>query len=332
MSVYGSFPATRMRRLRRSPWLRDIVRETRLHPADFILPVFVTEEKETAPVPGFFGVCRYPVHALPALLREVSAAGVRAVMLFPHIAPEKKDETGSEALREGNLLQQAIKACKDAAPEIGVICDIALDPYTSHGHDGVVKNGVILNDETTERLADLAAFAAVSGADTVAPSDMMDGRIGVIRKALDQAGLRGVSILSYAAKYASHCYGPFRDAVGSKAALGGADKNTYQMDFGNSKEAFAEAALDIEEGADILMIKPAVPYLDIVKGISDTFTAPVFVYHVSAEYVMLRAAAEHTGTDADALMSEYMVACKRAGARCIVTYGALDMARLCAGG
>jgi porphobilinogen synthase len=328
---YGAYPARRLRRLRQQGWLREMVRETRLHPSDVILPVFVTEGEEETPILHFPGVVRYPLSSLATLTARVAEAGIRAVMLFPYIEPGLKDSQGSEATRQGNLVSRAVAVAKRHSPNVGVICDVALDPYTDHGHDGVIENGVVHNDKTVHRLAQQALFLAEAGADMLAPSDMMDGRVGYIRAALDSEGVTDIPILSYAVKYASSCYGPFRHAVGSAGALGGADKHTYQLDTGNSRQALLEAALDAQEGADVLMVKPALPCLDIVHMLRREYALPIFAYQVSTEYAMICAAAECGITDYNRTLFEYVLACKRAGADCIVTYGALDIAEMCGG-
>jgi porphobilinogen synthase len=310
----------RPRRLRQSPWLRELVAEHRLHPSDLIWPVFIASGSTAEPIASMPGVFRLPIAQLVEEAKKAAALGIPAIALFPATPPEHKSDDGSEAFNPDNLVCQAVRALKAAVPEIGVICDVALDPYTSHGQDGLLQDGVILNDETVEALCKQAITLAEAGCDMVAPSDMMDGRVGAIRAALDEAGYAHTPILSYTAKYASAFYGPFRDAVGSANALGTADKRTYQMDFRNSREALTEAALDDIEGADALMVKPGMPYLDVVRTLSEYSELPVFAYQVSGEYAMLKAGAATAGMNERALVLESLIAFKRAGARGILTY------------
>src|SRR5215467_394575 len=312
--------SVRMRRNRRSEWARRMVREHVLSADDLIWPLFVTDgDKVRTPVPSMPGVDRLSVDQ--AVREAERAAGLRipCIALFPYTDPGLRDETGSEALNPDNLVCRAIGAIKKEVPELGILCDVALDPFTSHGHDGLLRDGVILNDETVAVLVRQAIIQAEAGCDIIAPSDMMDGRVGAIRKALDAAQFTDVSIMSYAAKYASAFYGPFRDAVGSSNTLTG-DKCTYQMDPGNSDEALREVALDIDEGADMVMIKPGMPYLDIVRRVKDTFAMPTFVYQVSGEYAMIAGAAGNGWIDGERAMMESLVAFKRAGADGILTY------------
>jgi porphobilinogen synthase len=318
----------RMRRNRRADWSRRLVREHRLSVDDLIWPLFVIEGKkrreEVASMPGVERL------SLDETLREVEEAatlGIPAVALFPNIDASLRDEQGSEALKSGNLVCRAISAIKSRFPEIGVMADVALDPYTSHGHDGLLRGEEIHNDETVAVLARQALVQAQAGCDIIAPSDMMDGRVGVIRKALDAAGFDRVQIMAYAAKYASAFYGPFRDAVGSAKTLRG-DKATYQMDPGNGEEALREVALDIDEGADMVMIKPGMPYLDIVWRVKDMFGMPTFAYQVSGEYAMLMAAAKNGWLDGERVMLESLTAFKRAGADGVLSYFALRAARI----
>ncbi len=316
-----------MRRLRRYGWSRRLVAENRLHPADLILPLFVLEGRGLRePVSSMPGVERLSVDLLPAVAERCLELGIPALALFPVTPPERKSEAGEEAWNPDNLVCRAMRHLKDRLPEIGLIGDVALDPYTTHGQDGIVRDGVVVNDETLAALARQAVCLAAAGCDVVAPSDMMDGRIGAVRGALDEAGFDGTLVLSYAAKYASAFYGPFRDAVGSAGALGAADKKTYQMDPANSAEAVREAALDIAEAADMLMVKPGLPYLDVIRILKDGFRMPTFAYHVSGEYAMIKAAAERGWLDDAACMDEALLAIKRAGADAILTYAALEVA------
>jgi len=325
--LQAPFPRTRLRRLRRTPWIRALVAEVRLDAADLIQPVFVLEGRDRRePVPSMPGIERLGLDPLLAHAERCLEAGIPALALFPVVPPERKSEGGEEAWNPDNLVCRAMRALKARLPELGLVGDVALDPYTTHGQDGLVREGVVLNDETLDALCRQALCLAEAGCDIVAPSDMMDGRIGAIREALDRAGHADTIILAYAAKYASAFYGPFRDAVGSKAALGRADKKTYQMAPANVEEALREVALDIAEGADIVMVKPGLPYLDVVRAVKETFGLPTFVYHVSGEYAMVRAAAERGWLDAEACMEESLLAFKRAGADAILTYAALEVA------
>lgn len=319
MSYY--LPEIRMRRVRQFDWSRRLVREHGLTANDLIWPVFVIEgqgkEEAIATMPG---VSRYSIDKLVEVLKPLVEKGLPAVALFPSIDPSLKDETGSEALNADNLVSRAVRALKSAYPQLGVICDVALDPYTSHGHDGVIDDeGYVLNDETVEILTSQALVLAKAGADIVAPSDMMDGRVGAIRAFLDDEGFQNVMIMSYAAKYNSAFYGPFRDAVGSAARLKG-DKATYQMDAGNAIEALREVELDLQEGADMLIVKPGMPYLDVVKAVKDEFGVPTFAYQVSGEYAMLVMAADNGCFETEKVMLESLLAFKRAGADGILTY------------
>jgi porphobilinogen synthase len=324
----GQYPRVRMRRTRADGWTRRLVAENRLTVDDLIWPVFVKEGgDDREAIPSMPGVERL---SIPALVDAVGAAaelGVPAVALFPVVPLALKNEGGTESWNPDNLCNRAVRAIKQAVPDIGVVCDVALDPYTSHGHDGVMQGQRILNDETIEVLCRQALAQAAAGVDVVAPSDMMDGRVGRLRDALDAAGHEGVRILSYAAKYASAFYGPFRDAVGSKAALGKGDKRTYQMDPANGDEALRECALDVAEGADMLMVKPGMPYLDIVHRVKQAFRMPTYAYQVSGEYAMLMAAAERGWLDGERVMLESLLAFKRAGADGVLTYFAVDAAR-----
>lgn len=321
------FPKRRMRRLRRTPWLRALVAEHRLHASDLIQPLFVCEgQRVREPVPSLPGMERLSIDLLLAAAEHCLKLGIPAVALFPVTPPERKTPGGEEAFNPDNLMCRAIREIKRRLPEIGIIGDVALDPYTTHGQDGIVRDGVIVNDETLLALRRQAVCLAAAGCDIVAPSDMMDGRIGAVREALDEAGHHDTVILAYAAKYASAFYGPFRDAVGSKAALGAADKRTYQMDPANVAEAEREVALDLAEAADIVMVKPGLPYLDVLRTVKESFGCPTFVYHVSGEYAMLKAAGERGWLDAEACLMECLLAFKRAGADAILTYGAIEAA------
>ncbi len=310
----------RMRRNRRAEWARRMVREHVLTTDDLIWPLFVMDgDKVRQPVPSMPGVERLSVDQVVREAERAAKLTIPCIALFPYTEPKLRDESGSEALNPANLVCRAIRAIKKEVPEIGVLCDVALDPFTSHGHDGLLRDGVILNDETVAVLVKQALVQAEAGCDVIAPSDMMDGRVGVIRKALDRENFTDVSIMSYAAKYASAFYGPFRDAVGSAKTLTG-DKRTYQMDPGNSDEALREVALDIEEGADMIMVKPGLPYLDICRRVKDTFGMPTFAYQVSGEYAMIMAAAQNGWLDGERAMVESLIAFKRAGCDGVLTY------------
>jgi porphobilinogen synthase len=308
----------RPRRNRRTDWSRRMVRENELSTGDLIWPMFVAAGPRV-PVPSMPGVERLPVDEIVRAAERAAKLTIPCIALFPYTDPNLRDENGTEALNPDNLVCKAIRAIKKEVPEIGVLCDVALDPYTSHGHDGLLRDGIIVNDETVDVLVKQALVQAQAGCDIIAPSDMMDGRVGAIRAGLDEAGFQDVQIMSYTAKYASAFYGPFRDAVGSSATLIG-DKRTYQMDFGNSDEALREAELDIAEGADMLMVKPGLPYLDILQRIKDAFGMPTFAYQVSGEYAMVMAAAQNGWIDCDKAMMETLIAFKRAGAAGVLTY------------
>lgn len=318
------FPRTRMRRNRQNQWIRDLVAETFLTPSDFILPLFVIEGKnKEEKIVNLPDISRYSIDLIVKKAREAKALGIPAIMLFPATNAKLKDVKGSEALNEKNLICRTIAAIKSAVPEIGVIADVALDPYTAHGHDGVIdKNGYVLNDETIAILCEQALVQARAGADIIAPSDMMDGRVGVIRDFLDDNGFIDTGIMAYAAKYASSFYGPFRNAVGSNKNLK-SDKKNYQMDFRNSNEAMREIYLDEQEGADMLIIKPAMAYLDIIARAKNEVKLPLIAYHVSGEYAMLKLAAEKNALDFEAAYYESLIAIKRAGSSAIITYGAM---------
>ena len=302
--------------------------ETRLGADDLIWPAFVHDAPEDrAEIGSFPGVYRLSVPRLVDEVGEAAALGIPMVAVFPVTDPALKTPDGDEAVNPENLVCRAVAAIKRAAPDIGVMCDVALDPFTSHGHDGLLRDGAIVNDETVEVLCRQAVVQADAGCDVIAPSDMMDGRVGAIRRALDEAGHQDRRILSYAAKYASALYGPFRDAVGSAPSLAGGDKKTYQMDPANSDEALREVALDVEEGADMVMVKPGLFYLDIVRRVKDAFGMPTYAYQVSGEYAMLRAAADAGWVDDERVFSESLIAFKRAGADGILTYAAMEVAR-----
>ncbi len=327
--AFGGFPFTRMRRMRRDDFSRRLMRETTLTPDDFIYPVFVLEgENLREPVDSMPGVERMSIDLLIREAKEVAALGVPAIALFPVTPPEAKSEDAAEAFNPDGLAQRAVKALKDALPELGVITDVALDPFTTHGQDGLIDaSGYVMNDETVEVLVKQALSHAEAGADVVAPSDMMDGRIGEIRDGLEEEGHIHTRILAYSAKYASSYYGPFRDAVGSAANLGKGNKFTYQQDPANSDEALREVALDLAEGADMVMVKPGMPYLDVVRRVKDQFGVPTYVYQVSGEYAMHMAAAQNGWLDEKAVVLESLVCIKRAGADGILTYFAKQAAR-----
>ena len=325
----GHYPQSRLRRTRRTGNLRRLVAETGITPSDFIYPMFVLEDGlPSEPVESMPGIER---HAIDALLNEVSEVvklGIPAVALFPVIDASRKSENGEECANPDGLVQRTVKAIKSAHPELLVITDVALDPYTTHGQDGIIDStGYVLNDETVAMLVSQASSHADAGADIVAPSDMMDGRIGAIRRELESNGHTNTVILAYAAKYASGFYGPFRDAVGSAASLAGGDKYSYQMNPANSNEALREVGMDIDEGADIVMVKPAMPYLDVVRRVRDTYDVPVFAYQVSGEYAMLKAASANGWLDEQATVLEALLSIRRAGASAILTYYAKQAAR-----
>jgi porphobilinogen synthase len=327
---WGHFPQTRLRRLRRYEWSRRLVAESRLAVDDLIWPLFVHEgQNRREAVSAMPDVERLSIDLLVATVRQAVELRIPAVAIFPAVEVVKKSPQAQEAVNRDNLVCRAVRAVKEAVGEaIGVICDVALDPYTSHGHDGLIRDGYVVNDETVEILCRQAVVQAEAGCDVIAPSDMMDGRVGRIRQALDEAGFDRVSIMSYAAKYASAFYGPFREAIGSAASLGMGDKRTYQMDPANTDEALREVALDIAEGADMVMVKPGMPYLDVVRRVKDTFLVPTFAYQVSGEYAMICAAAHHGWIDREKAMLESLLAFKRAGADGILTYFAPAVAEL----
>lgn len=324
----AGFPATRMRRTRQTEWSRRLVRENHLTTADLIWPLFVVDgENQRVPVTSMPGVERLSIDLAVAAAEEAAKLGIPAIALFPNTDMKKRNEQATEASNPDNLVCRTVRAIKAAVPQIGVICDVALDPYTSHGHDGILIDGEIANDETIEVLIRQTLTQVEAGCDIVAPSDMMDGRIGAIRQALEDNGHKNTLIMAYSAKYASAFYGPFRDAVGSSGTLKG-DKRTYQMDPANTNEALREVELDLIEGADMVMVKPGMPYLDIVRRVKDEFGAPTFVYQVSGEYAMVQAAAANGWLDHDRVMLESLMAFKRAGADGILTYFAPAAAKL----
>ena len=329
---HSSYPAIRLRRTRATEWSRRLHAETVLTPADLIWPLFVCDgDGVEQPVTSLPGVSRWSVDNIVARGREARGLGIPCIALFPTTPAALKTEDGREALNPDNLMCRAVRALKDAVPEVGVLTDVALDPYTSHGHDGLVDAaGYVVNDATAELLIAQALNQARAGADIIAPSDMMDGRIGLIRGALEDGGHHNVQIMSYAAKYASAFYGPFRDAVGSRGLLKG-DKKTYQMDAANAEEALREVALDLAEGADTVMVKPGLPYLDIVRRVKERFEVPVFAYQVSGEYAMIEAAVAAGAGERDALVLETLMAFKRAGCSGVLTYHAAHAARLLGG-
>jgi porphobilinogen synthase len=317
-----------LRRNRHDEWSRRLVREHRLTADDLIWPVFVQEgQGQRTPIASMPGVARLSLDLLCAEVERAAELGIPAVAIFPVIDPARKTEDGREATNPDNLVCRAVRAVKERVPGIGIVCDVALDPFTTHGQDGIVRDGYVVNDETVAVLQQQAVLQAQAGCDVIAPSDMMDGRIGQVRDALDGKGLIHTRILSYAAKYASAYYGPFRDAVGSAKNLGKSDKRTYQMDPANGDEALREVALDLEEGADMVMVKPGMPYLDIVQRVKSTFGVPTYAYQVSGEYAMLKSAAELERLDFRAVMLEALLSFKRAGADGVLTYAALDVAK-----
>ncbi len=327
-SLAQGYPATRLRRPRQAAWSRALVAETSLSPANLIWPIFVADGKnKRQAIASMPGVERLSIDLAAAAAEEAAGLGIPAIALFPYTQPKLRDEAATEAFNPENLVCRAVRAIKSRVPEMGVICDVALDPYTSHGHDGLMIGGEIANDESLEALVRQALVQAEAGCDVLAPSDMMDGRVGAIRQALEGRGLKNTLIMSYAAKYASAFYGPFRDAVGSSGTLKG-DKRTYQMDPANSDEALREVALDLAEGADYVMVKPGMPYLDIVRRVHETFRVPTFVYQVSGEYAMLTAAFQNGWLSRERCVLESLLAFRRAGASGILTYFAVEAARL----
>ena len=326
MKILGKFPTTRLRRIRNSSWLRKLVSENELNTSDLILPIFIRDGKnKIEEIKSMPGVYRYTIDKLNTILNEVIKNNILLISLFPYTPLNKKDKLGSESLNENNLICKALRFIKKKYPSIGIMSDIALDPYTSHGHDGIIIDNKISNDETLKVLSKQAILNAQMGCDLIAPSDMMDGRIGTIRKSLDKNNFKHLPILSYAAKFASNFYGPFRDAIGSKSNLK-TNKKTYQMDFRNSNESLREIGLDIKEGADIIMVKPGMPYLDIIKNAKDEFKVPIFAYQVSGEYSLIKNGIKNKIINENAVL-ESLIAFKRAGASAIVTYFALEIAK-----
>ena len=327
----AQYPQKRMRRLRSASWMRDMLGENHVTTDDLILPLFIIDgNNKEEDIPSLPGIKRQTIDLLCETVKEVRDEGIPAIALFPATDSKLKDDHGNEAINPDNLICRTLHDLKKAVPDVGIITDVALDPYTSHGHDGILDNdGNVLNDETVEILAQQACIQAQAGADIIAPSDMMDGRIKKIRETLDNNGQSQTSIMSYAVKYASGFYGPFRDAVGSKTKLVG-DKKTYQMNPSNRLEAFHEAKLDIDEGADILMVKPGLPYLDIIRDIKDAYKMPTFAYHVSGEYAMLKAATQKGWLDYETCLMETLISFKRAGCNGIFTYAARDAAKIIA--
>jgi porphobilinogen synthase len=327
------YPALRLRRLRQAPWIRRLVRESVLTPADLIWSIVVHDSEGRQPVASMPGVERLSIAEAAKAARKARDLGIPAIAVFPHIDGERKDAAGSQAANPDGVIARAVKAMKDAAPEVGIMCDVALDPFTDHGHDGVVEAGRVINDATIERLVEQGLMQARAGCDILAPSDMMDGRIGVLRAALEAQGLTDTLIMSYAAKYASAFYGPYREAIGSGKLGSGSvenpiDKATYQMDPANSDEALREVALDIAEGADMVMVKPGLPYLDILRRVVEAFAMPTFAFQVSGEYAMIAAAGANGWIDEDRAILESLGAFKRAGAAGIITYFAPRAARM----
>ena len=322
-----SFPSTRMRRNRLSNWSRRLIQENKLSTDDLIWPIFVTDKNKRSSIDSMPGIFRIPLNEIVDVIGEAQDYNIPAIALFPETNPKVKDELGSEALNKNNLICEAIKLIKKNYNSVGIITDVALDPYTSHGHDGIMKNNEILNDETLDMLGKQAINQAKSGADIIAPSDMMDGRVSHIRKELDKNGFHNTQIMSYAVKYASNFYGPFRNAIGSKVNLSKKSKKSYQMDYANSDEALREVSLDIAEGADMIMVKPGMPYLDILYKIKSTFKMPTYAYQVSGEYSMLMSAIKNNYLSNSTII-ESLTCFKRAGADGILTYFALEAARI----
>jgi porphobilinogen synthase len=329
--THGQYPRTRMRRNRQDDWNRRLVAENTLSANDLIWPLFVHDQNKTVAVPSMPDVYRLSVDGVVDAARQAAELGIPVVAVFPAIDPDLKNAEGDEATNPNNIVCQAVRAISDAVPQVGVMCDVALDPFTSHGHDGLIRDDYVVNDETVAVLCQQALIQAQAGCQIISPSDMMDGRIGAIRDCLDLNGFDDVRIMAYSAKYASAFYGPFRDAVGSGTYLGKADKKTYQMDPANSDEAMREIALDIAEGADMVMVKPGMPYLDIVRRVKEEFGVPTFAYQVSGEYAMLTGAAERGWMDGERVMMESLMSFKRAGANGILTYFAAKAATLLRG-
>ena len=325
MFTKRKFPSTRLRRLRSKPFIRDLVRENVLSGDDLIQPLFIKEDlKGTEAITQMPGISRFGIDSIENEIEELANLGIKSIALFPVINPDKKDEFGTEAINQNNLICNAIKKIKNVVPEIIIISDVALDPYTNHGHDGILIDGYVDNDKTLDQLVKQSLALAESGADIIAPSDMMDGRIKLIRNALEESNFKNTILLSYAAKYNSKFYGPFRSAVGSSSNLGKSSKAEYQMDVANASEALHEVALDIDEGADIVMVKPGMPYLDIISKVKETFNVPTFAYQVSGEYSMLKSAIENKWLEPE-VISESLLCFKRAGADAVLTYAAKEI-------
>ena len=326
MKIIGRYPKTRLRRVRNSDWIRRLVSENSLSTNDLILPIFIKEGKnQVEKIKSMPNIYRYSLDKIEKIVDKAESLKIPMIALFPYTPAVKRNSTGSESFNEDNLICKALKLLKKKKRNIGIMCDVALDPYTSHGHDGLIANNSVDNDKTIDVLVKQALIQAEMGCDIIAPSDMMDGRIGIIRNALDKKEFKNVKILSYAVKYASNFYGPFRDAVGSKKILTG-DKKTYQMDFRNSDEALREVGLDLKEGADFVMVKPGMPYLDIIRKVKDNFKVPVFAYQVSGEYSLIQYGIKKKIIDKDAII-ESLISLKRSGSTGIVTYFALDVAK-----
>ena len=326
MKILGSYPSTRLRRVRNSAWIRRLTSEHDLTVNDLIQPIFVKEGKnKIEKIKSMPGVFRYSLDKIDSILKKINFYKIPVVAIFPQIPNNKKDANGSEALNKDNLVCRTIKKIKKKYPKLGIMTDVALDPYTNHGHDGIISNGRIDNDETIKILIKQAILQSKAGSDIIAPSDMMDGRIGKIRRSLEKESLKDIIILSYAVKYASNFYGPFRDAIGSKKKLKG-DKKTYQMNYKNSNEALREVGYDINEGADIVMVKPGLPYLDIIRSIKDNFKIPIIAYQVSGEYSLLKNGIKNKNINEEAII-ESLISFKRSGASAIVTYFAIDIAK-----
>ena len=330
--AHGQYPRTRMRRNRRDEWNRRLVSENALSVNDLIWPLFVHDHDQAMAVEAMPGVFRLGIKGAVDAAKQADDLGIPVIAVFPAVEPSLKDGEGSEASNTNNIVCRTVRAIADAVPNIGIMCDAALDPYTSHGHDGLIRNDYVVNDETVAVLCQQSLIQAQAGCNIISPSDMMDGRIGAIRDCLDENGFDDVRIMAYSAKYASAFYGPFREAVGSGTYLGKADKKTYQMDPGNSDEALREIALDIAEGADMVMVKPGMPYLDIVRRVKDEFGVPTFAYQVSGEYSMLVGAAERGWLDGERVMMESLLGFKRAGANGVLTYFAPKAAAILGGG
>ncbi len=326
MKILGSYPSTRLRRVRNSAWIRRLTSEHDLTVNDLIQPIFIKEGKnKVEKIKSMPGVFRYSLDKIDSILKKINLYKIPVVAIFPQIPNNKKDANGSEALNKNNLVCRTIKKIKKKYPKLGIMTDVALDPYTIHGHDGIISNGKINNDETIKILIKQAILQSKAGSDIIAPSDMMDGRIGKIRRSLERESLKDIIILSYAVKYASNFYGPFRDAIGSKKKLKG-DKKTYQMNYKNSNEALREVGYDINEGADIVMVKPGLPYLDIIRSIKDNFKIPIIAYQVSGEYSLLKNGIKNKNINEEAII-ESLISFKRSGASAIVTYFAIDIAK-----